>query len=132
MNIIISLIDFINITLVSFSVMWMVKSCYQKNPYLFKKDNSSEWINLLATKLVPLVYKMQMVDYRKNIVKKLETLGNASHDPKANFFIAWQISLFIIVFFYKLASSESLYFKGTTACLSFRINCLLCSIHKDF
>jgi tight adherence protein C len=99
MNIIISLIDFINITLVSFSVMWMVKSCYQKNPYLFKKDNSSEWINLLATKLVPLVDKMQMVDYRKNIVKKLETLGNASHDPKANFFIAWQISLFIIVFF---------------------------------
>ncbi|TNF31951.1 MAG: type II secretion system F family protein, partial [Deltaproteobacteria bacterium] len=74
------------------------KCCYQKNPYLFKKDNSSEWLNLISTRLVPLVDKLSLTDYRKNIVKKLETLGDSTKDPKANFFISWQISLFIVVF----------------------------------
>ncbi len=97
MNYLIPIIDFINTSLVTLSILWMIKGCYQKNPYLFKKDNATEWLNLLAIRLVPFIDKLGIEDYRKNIMQKLETLGTANKDQRASYFISWQLTLLITV-----------------------------------
>lgn len=90
---------FLNFTtngLIAFTLMTMVINCYRKNPYLFKKENAPEWIYLLSDKLVPIVEKLELNDYRSNIRKKLATLGKLSNDKNGSYFISFQLSLFIL------------------------------------